>query len=60
MSSARRRASQQSRASAVAALIEPGFAAFANGYWFAAGVAAIAALLALVLVPRHPRAAAQA
>ncbi len=45
---------------AVAALIEPGFAAFANGYWFAAGVAAIAALLALVLVPRHPRAAAQA
>ena len=42
---------------AAAALIAPGFDAFASGYWFAAAIAAIAALLALVLAPGRPNAA---
>ncbi len=40
---------------AAAALIAPGFDAFATGYWFAAAVAAFGALLALVLLPGRPR-----
>jgi EmrB/QacA subfamily drug resistance transporter len=39
---------------AAVALIEPGFDAFAGGYWFAAAVAAVAAVLALVLLPGRP------
>lgn len=34
---------------AAAALVAPGFAAFATGYWFAAGIAVVAALVLLVV-----------